>query len=344
MKSHPACLLQRRCENRHSQQGVTLIELMVSLTIGLILMVAIIGAYLGASTAGRTAEAIGRMNEDGQQALTILSQQFRMAGANPSQPDRSTATTGLNLRNNNLPLHNAMANAYAVRGCDDKFTNITSALSTSALTCSHTASSTGPDSISIAYETDRYNSVATSAGVPTDCTGSGVTSTAFTYTKSDEATTATATVYEAENRYYIGTSTAIINPSLYCKGNGSANGQPLVENVENLQIRYGVVNPANLSVTYVTVSPTFTTTLVLGYLSAYGVDNDATTLTGAAGSSARWNAVKTVRICVVVRSENTIADSTASARYLDCNDTLVTSPPDKRLRRAYSTTVVIRNQ
>jgi type IV pilus assembly protein PilW len=67
-------------------------------------------------------------------------------------------------------------------------------------------------------------------------------------------------------------------------------------------------------------------------------------LTGAAGSSTRWNAVKTVRICVVVRSENAIADSSTSARYLDCNDTLVATPSDKRLRRAYSTTVVIRNQ
>lgn len=343
MKSKPANLLQRRHEKRQGQQGVTLIELMVSLTIGLILMVAIIGAYLGASTAGRTAEAIGRMNEDGQQALSILSQQLRMAGTNPSQPDRSTATTGINLRNNSMPLHNSVTNAFAIRGCDDRFTNITSAASTAALTCGHSAASTGPDSISIAYEADKYNSIATGGGVPTDCVGGGITPTTFSYTKSDEATTASFSVYEAENRFYIGTSTAIINPSLYCKGNGSANGQPLVENIENLQIRYGAINPANVNVTYVTVTPTFTTTLVLGYLSAYEVDNNAT-LTGLAGSAARWNAVKTVRICVVVRSENQIADSSGSASYLDCNSTLVANPPDKRMRRAYSTTVVVRNQ
>lgn len=338
-------MLQRRIGNRQSHKGVTLIELMVSLTIGLILMVAVIGAYLGASGAGRTAEAIGRMNEDGQQALTILTQQLRMSGANPSQPDRSSVTTGFSLRNNSMPRHNSLTNAFAIRGCDDKFSNITSAPSTTALTCGHSATSGGPDSISIAYETDRYNSIATAAGVPTDCVGSGITPATFNYIKSDESTAGSVSVYEAENRFYIGTSTAIINPSLYCKGNASVNGQPLVENVENLQFRYGVVNPANINLTYVTFTPTFTTTQILGYLTAFQIDDPTNLiLTGPAGSATRWNAVKTIRICVVVRSENQILDSTSSARYLDCNDSLVTSPPDKRMRRAYSTTVVIRNQ
>jgi type IV pilus assembly protein PilW len=341
MTSKPAYLVQRSRGHRQPHRGVTLIELLVSMTIGLILMVAVIGAYIGASGAGRTAEAIGRMNEDGQQALTVLSQQLRMAGANPSQPDRSTATTGINLRNNSMPRHNALTNAFAIRGCDVTFSDVTTAVSTSALNCGHGAASAGPDSISISYEADRYNTVPTAAGVPTDCVGSAVASSTYNYTRSDEATAGSAIVYEAENRFYITTTAIITNPSLYCKGTGAA--QPLVENIENLQIRYGVINPANLNVTYVTVTPTFTTTQVLGYLTAHGVDND-TTLTGAAGSVTRWNAVKTVRICVVVRSESQIADSTDSARYLDCNDTLVTNPPDKRMRRAYSTTVVIRNQ
>ncbi|MGB4116066.1 MAG: PilW family protein [Polaromonas sp.] len=343
MKSNPAHLMQKSQRRRQSNLGLTLIELMVSMTIGLILMVAVIGAYIGASGAGRTAEAIGRMNEDGQQALLILSQQLRMAGTNPSQPDRSTATVGITARGNSMPLHNSVSNAFAVRGCDLAFSDIATAASTSALTCAHAAASAGPDSISIAYEADRFNTIATNAGVPTDCIGNGITASTFNFTRSDETTAASVSVYEAENRFYIGSSAVITSPSLYCKGNGNANGQPLVENVENMQIRYGVVNPANASVTYVSVTPTFTTTLVLGYLTAHGVDNDGT-LTGAAGSAARWNAVKTVRICVVVRSENEVLDSLASARYLDCNDTLVTTPSDRRLRRAFSTTVVLRNQ
>lgn len=329
------------------QRGVTLIELLVSLAIGLIIMIAVIGAYLGASGAGRTAEAIGRMNEDGQMALTILSQQLRMAGVNPSQPDRSSATIAgsPNLRNNTVPLHNTVTNAYAVRGCDLSFSNVTSATATSTLTCGHSASSSGPNSISIAYEADKYNTVPASNGQPTDCVGTRITPLTAIYQRSDGTSTATFSIYEAENRFYIGTSTSIINPTLYCKGNGSSSTQqPIVENVENLQFRYGTANPATTtSPVYVSVTPTFTTTLVVGYLSAYEVDNDTTALTGAAGSAARWNAVKTVRICVVIRSEKPVLENIESARYIDCNGTL-TTPADKRLRRAFSTTVVLRNQ
>lgn len=325
------------------QQGVTLIELMISLTIGLIIMVAVIGAYLGASGAGRAAEAVGRMNEDGQAALTILSQQLRMAGVNPTQPDRGTAT-GVNALNLTIPRHNNVTNAFSVRGCDLQFSNITTAASTAALTCGHSAASTGPDSISIAYEADKYNTVATSAGLPTDCVGTGITPSSFSYLKSDGSTTSTVSVYEVENRFYIGTSTYVTNPTLYCKGNGnSSTQQPLVENIEDMQFTYGVVNPTNAVASYISLTPTFTATMVLGYLTANGVDTDTTKLTGTAGTAARWSAVKTVRVCVVVRSENPVLDNLDSAKYLDCSGTLV-SPTDRRLRRAYTTTLVLRNE
>jgi type IV pilus assembly protein PilW len=313
---------------------------MVSLTIGLIIMVAVISAYIGSAGASRTAEAIGRMNEDAQMALTILSQQLRMAGVNPSQPDRNSATTGTNVRGNSVPLHNTLTNAFSVRGCDLKFSDVTSAASTAALTCGHAAGSAGPDSISIAYEADRYNTIPTAAGVPTDCMGSAITPFTAAYTKSDGATTATATIYEAENRFYVGTSTAIVNPTLYCKGSNTT-AQPLIENIEDLQISYGTINPTGSPV-YLSVSPTISRTQVVGYLSAYEVDTDNTALTGLS-ASARWNAVKTVRICVVARSENPVLDTIESAKYLNCAGTL-TTPADKRLRRAYTTTVILRNQ
>lgn len=327
------------------QRGVSLIELMISMTIGLIIMIAVISAYLGASGASRTAEAIGRMNEDGQAALTILTQQLRMAGVNPSQPDRWSVTLGISARGATVPLHNSITNAFAVRGCDVKFSNVTSTFS--ALGCAHVAASTGPDSISIGYEADRYNTIALANGQPTDCMGVGIDpiSPAPSYLNAAGVATS-ASIYEAENRFYIGTSTSVINPTLYCKGNGAnSTAQPLVENIENLQFSYGTVNPnTTTSPIYVTVTPTFTTTLVLGYLSAYEVENNGAPLPGAAGAtSARWNAVKSVRICVVARSEQPLADSLDSARYVDCNGTL-TVPPDKRLRRAYTTTVVLRNQ
>ncbi|MCL1481797.1 MAG: hypothetical protein MH213_11135 [Marinobacter sp.] len=60
-----------------------MIELMISLALGLIILVAVLSAYTGAAAAAKMAEAQGRMYEDGQAALTILTQQLRMAGNNP---------------------------------------------------------------------------------------------------------------------------------------------------------------------------------------------------------------------------------------------------------------------
>ena len=60
--------------------------------------------------------------------------------------------------------------------------------------------------------------------------------------------------------------------------------------------------------------------------------------------SDRWAKVATVRVCLIVRSETPVAADTDSARYYDCTGTLVTTPPDLRLRRAYTTTIVLRNR
>jgi len=54
--------------------------------------------------------------------------------------------------------------------------------------------------------------------------------------------------------------------------------------------------------------------------------------------------VATVRICVLIRSEEAVAPDAASAGYTQCDGTTNSSPPDLRLRKAYSTTVVLRNR
>ena len=54
------------------QAGLTLVELMISMAIGMIIVIAVVTAYISASRAARVAEATGRMNEDAQAALTIL--------------------------------------------------------------------------------------------------------------------------------------------------------------------------------------------------------------------------------------------------------------------------------
>ena len=318
------------------QSGFSLIELMVSITIGLIIVIAAMSAYLAASQSGKVAEAHARLNEDGQAAIAILTQHIRMAGNNPDQAARAEnsrknpvyGTTTFTTSPGSFSLSN-----FIVRGCDGRFSNITTTTSLNSLTCA--GSSTLPDSLAVNYEADRFNTVPTAAGAPTDCLGNSLTTiTANLPTLVGTATSTTAVTYTvADVRFYVGTSTVITTPSLYCKGNGGAStAQPLVENIEDLQFTFGTVSTATTS----------TTATAAGYLSAFEVVNEAS-LAALASDALRWEKVRTVRICVLVRSEASVAPDLASARYIRCDGTLQTSPPDLRLRRAFFTTVTLRN-
>lgn len=325
---------------RHRQRGLTLVELLVSMAIGLVLMLAIISAYLGSAGASSVTQAQGRMNEDAQAALLILGQHVRMAGYNPKQskyaatgpyvPPAGTADTARN------PVFDA--NNWAIRGCDGTFTNLaTAGVTSSTLACG----TSGSASLAVRYEADGENTVKNTSGQATDCLGQMLPALSGSVNAWDAATSTvvgkTVTFSAAESRFYIGTTTAVTSPSLYCKGNASGgSAQPLVENVEDMKITYGVAQS--------TGSPTTTPTLtVAGYLSAAELESVVTTPAFASVQD-RWSKVATVRICLIVRSEQPVAPSIDSARYNDCSGNTVTNPPDLRLRRAYSTTIVLRNR
>lgn len=295
-------------------QGLSLVELMVSMAIGLVITIAVVSSYIGSLGATRVAEAQVRMNEDGQAALALLAQTIRMAGNNPKQQDYAAANP-----------RNQITATFIIRGCDGTFSNIADAATANyaSLTCT---GSGGPDSIAVRYEADRFNTVPnTAGGLPTDCLGQDLPVITDTVLKNVPAVATNVTYTVADNRFYV-SSTASLSPGLYCKGNGGANGQRLVENVEDLQFEYGT-------------APIAATTLtVAGYIGATAID--ALSLDAAD----RWSKVLTVRICVVVRSEEAVAPDTASAGYTQCNGTANNSPPDLRLRRAYSTTVLLRNR
>ena len=338
-------------DRRHTQ-GFSLIELMVSLTIGLIIAIAAMSAYLGASSASRMTDAQSRMNEDAQAALTILSQQLQMAGNNPNQDNRvidATTPTSSSLQNpiytpapTYLPTPTFVPatftqSAFSIRGCDGKFTNISSAADLDSLTCT-AGTSTLPDSIAVSYEADRFNTEPTAAGAATDCLGFKLTDIVAEDvpvfdTVAATITTADITYTVADNRFYVGTSAAITSPSLYCKGNGGASTpQPLVENIEDIQFQYGTKNATTTS----------TTATVAGYLTADEVITQAN-LALLPSDGDRWSKVLSVRICVIVRSDFPVVSDASSAQYRDCDCNTKTAP-DLRLRRAYFSTVALRNR
>ena len=309
-------------------RGLTLVELLVSMTLGLLIAAATIVGYLGLSEAARMAEAQARMDEDGQAALSALSAHLRMAGSNPDRPNRSPDTR----RNPLYPI----PFAFAVRGCDGTFANVTTSTSIQDLNC--VASTSSPDSIAITYEADLYNTVSSGpVAQPTDCLGNPLNSLTATVTviTGGLSTPTDISYHAAENRFYIASSTSGGPPSLYCKGNGiGSTAIPLAENVEDLQLTYGTVSAAASETTSADIA---------GYLDASGVTTHAS-LAALADDAARWEKVASVRVCVVVRSAKPMTLREGSARYLRCDGSLEANPPDSRFRRAYATTVVLRNR
>lgn len=335
-------LLQVKTDAR-SRAGFSLIELMISLTIGLVIAGASLYAYLGTARATKMAEAQGRMYEDGQAALMILTQQLRMAGANPEQANRvDNAAPALSSRRNPVylptpayagfvllpPAYNL--SGFSIRGCTTPFSNITTASQIDGLNC---VPGSGAQSIAVSYEADRFNTVATDTGSPTDCLGNAlpVLTASLPTVVGVGIGIVNVTYAVVDNRFFINATQTMT--SLYCKGNGAALAQPLVDNIENMQFSYGARSPAAAS----------SMTAVAGYLSADQVRTQAD-MAALPDDAARWARVLIVHVCIVVRSELPVVSNLASASYVKCDGTLETAPPDLRLRHAYFTTVVLRNR
>jgi len=207
--------------NRSQRQaGVGLIELLISMMLGLVLTCALVIAYVSGSQALRNAQAQGQMNEDAQIALSIVTHELRQAGYNPR---RDAAGSKNDLGQGN----------WSLRACDTGFTGKSVGQpGISDLTCN---ASGGGFAFAVAYEADLSSGKRTSTGLPMDCTGSGV-----------RAVPAGASFYIMQARLQV------TNNALTCRGSGNLSGpQALAENIESMTATFAVADPAggdNLSV------------------------------------------------------------------------------------------------
>lgn len=289
------------------QKGFTLIELLISITLGFVVIGAILVMHQTGSAATRMATAQGQMNEDAQMALAVLTHELRIAGFNPT---RTTLGAKNDLRQGE----------WTVFGCDNTFTDATAA-TVSTLTCT---AGTGNASLALVSEGDDYTGKRTKGppSLPMDCIGNGVAA-------DPTASLAGGSYYTMQSRLYIA------NNALMCRGSGDlTQAQALAENITNLSISYAVKDAAGQ---------------VLGYQTANQINTSADPALAGLTSLQRWDRVVAAQICIVVVSENVVlgdirdqVDASVNPTYRDCNDDL-TDITDGRLRRAYRTTVLLRN-
>ena len=297
------------------ERGFSLIELMISLAIGLLIMASVVTIYVNSSRTSRTSEIESQMNEDGLIALNLIQAQIRMAGYTNFE-DMATAQkanfSGAGIRGCSA------AAFYPNAGAQELFSDISDS------DCA-TASGFG-DGIIIRYEADLGNSFPTSGGLPSNCLMNSAYKT---------ANSAGVDYYLAENRYYVSKS-GTNPPSLYCAaGTGAMTAvpqmQPIFDNIEKMEFLYGVS---------ATNQPD--DTQIVAYLNAADVD---TAFASDTNVNDRWRRVISVKVCLLMRSAETMKDIAATATYRDCDGTSKTlSTPDGYMRRAFLTTATVRNR
>ena len=83
------------CFHSGRQRGMGLIELMIGMTIGLIVLMALGYFFLGSQQANRTHNDISRMQESGRNALWMMGMAIRQAGYYPADTKSSFSGTAL---------------------------------------------------------------------------------------------------------------------------------------------------------------------------------------------------------------------------------------------------------
>jgi len=69
--------------NKHRQSGLSLIELMIGMVLGLIVIAAVINVYTGSSRSSKFTTGLQTMQENGRYGLSVLQREFRLAGYSP---------------------------------------------------------------------------------------------------------------------------------------------------------------------------------------------------------------------------------------------------------------------
>lgn len=203
--------------SRRAARGMTLVELLVAMTIGLFLIITVVSVYITTTTSSRYNVLAAQMNEDAALAIELLQENIRLAGYAGQSP--------AGVRNfSEIPL----------LGCDGGFTQASESGPFSALACN---GGTQSDALAVRYEATSLNSqLAGAPPIPSNCSSNGI---------APSLQSSGSTISLADNRFYIANDAANAGtPTLFCRGSDGAATfsatAALIPNVENLQIRYAI--------------------------------------------------------------------------------------------------------
>lgn len=315
---------------RRRARGLTLVELMVGLAIGLVVSLAASALYLASSETSRATRSLGDINETGKLALDIIGRELEKAGFYPAQfpGDPSIANrlgAFFNGKSGGKPAYD-----NGLFGCDNaKFDPTTN-------DCETAAAGT-PDSIVINYFATPEFGPTSLMGNSNDCNRLAVSGDA------DNTARAAANLpLFVSNRFALSASETyasgdlasdqVSTRSLACHGNGSAAADPYqrhFQGVEDMSFRYGV------AITSLTETPG-------RYLTATQVK----ALTTFAAETP-WRSVTAVKVCLIVKSagKGRLEDKAGALRtYVDCQGTTKTiAATDRAMYKRFERIFAVRN-
>ena len=303
--------------HRH-QHGVSLVEIMVALAISGIVLAAVLLSVASAARSSAAQTEQSAMVENGQYALNLLSKYIRNAGYE-----------SLTAVDTNHAVKDRKRFGRYILGCESGIVGDTAvALPDWGAACN--ADDSGNDAIAVRYQGGQLTMLPNNTENVTD-SGANVNFQALDCSGRIVAATTPGgdgnDITIVDNRFYVN------NNNLVCLGNGvGAAPTPIVQNIEQLKITYGVTNRV----------PNKAGIEVLGNRTVQYMNADYLESSAAPGENP-WERVTSVRICVVVRSPNPVP-SLPTLSYMNCNGVLQTPPPaDEFARKALFTVVEIPN-
>tara|TARA_R110001592_G_scaffold363300_1_gene683479 strand:- start:63991 stop:64791 length:801 start_codon:yes stop_codon:yes gene_type:complete len=251
----------------HRQRGLSLIELMIAMVLGLLLIAGALQMMLTSQTIHQTTDTLSRIQENGRFALSFLTKSTRMGGYNSSEDE---ATEG---------------KVFWDGVCD------------TSGPCTNNGAGNASDQIGVLLDPSNDS----------DCIGNPV----------GEEDKVIVNVYSIDGS----PDNNQIN-SLYCQGFDPVTNlpygakQPLVDGVENMQVLYGVSDPA-------------ASNAITSYISADGVTD--------------WASIGAVRISLLVNNGQVEGSGNSETRTFKLLDAPTISATDRHERQVYTTTTAITN-
>lgn len=342
-----------RNSNARHQRGLGLVEIMISITLGLAVTAGLIQVFVGNKQVYRVQEALARLQENGRFAIDFITRDVRGAGFLGCAAYTTPVVNTLN---------NAGSLAWNFASPIQGFQAISPTAWSPSLDPTIISALAGSDVITIRRsQGNPYTVVGQPAAMPagsgpiqvTSTTGLSVDDVALISDCNDSAIfqitgitlgnnlqhtadgsspgnatnafpkdfTSTADVVRlSTTTYYIrSTGTASGRPALW-RQDGAALAQELVEGVQDMQIRYGVdTDPGNSD------------KVPNQYMTA-----DAVALAAA------WSRVVSVRVDLLLQTiDDNLADA---AQPYTFDGAPPVTPGDRRLRRVFTATIGIRNR